>query len=73
MPNDHFVDKRRGRGGTGASVLAESANMTSVSALKSRLTALSATSYTAARMNSMTVNDLIYALRVASADAAGIK
>jgi len=73
MPNDHFVDKRRGRGGSGASVVAESANMTSVSAMKARLTALAPSSYTAARMNTMTVNDLIYALRVASADSAGIK
>lgn len=73
VPEATFVDKRRGRGGTGAPVVAEIANMTSVSALKARLTALNATSYTAARMNTMTVNDLIYAVRIASADAAGIK
>jgi len=68
-----FVDKRRGRGGTGADVVAEAANMQSVSLLKARLTALSATSYTAARLATMTKNDLIYALRIASADSAGIK
>ena len=72
-PNDHFVDKRRGRGTSSSNTVAELANMTSVSALKARLTALAPSSYTTARMNTMTVNDLIYALRVASADAAGIK
>lgn len=67
-----FPDKRRGRGATGADVIAESANMSTVSTLKARLTALAPTSYTAARMNTMTRNDLIYALRKASADNAGI-
>lgn len=68
-----FIDKRRGRGGTGADVVAEAANMQSVSLLKARLTALNATAYSAARLATMTKNDMIYALRVASADAAGIK
>ena len=67
-----FVDKRRGRGLTGADPVAEIANMATISTLKARLTALAPTSYTAARMNSMTRNDLVYALRKASADNAGI-
>lgn len=68
-----FQDKRRGRGATGADVLGELANYMTISTLKARLTALNPTSYTAARMNTMTRNDLVYALRVASADSAGIK
>jgi hypothetical protein len=66
------VDKRTGRGRTGAHQMAEIANVTSISALKTRLTAISATKYTAARLASMTENDMLYALRVESADSAGI-
>lgn len=66
------TDKRLGRGNTGADVMAEVANSTNISLLKTRLAALNGTSYTAARMATMTENDLLYALRVASADAAGI-
>ena len=72
MPNDRFIDKRRGRGVSGANVVAESANMTSVSALRSRLQTLAAASYTNARLDAMTVNDMIYALRLLG-DSAGIK
>lgn len=66
-----FVDKRRGRD-QGTPALTESANYQTVSNLKARLTALNPTAYTAARLNSMTVNDMVYALRLASADSAGI-
>lgn len=66
-----FVDKRRGRD-QGSPALAEANNLTSVATLKARLTALNATSYTAARLANMTVNDMVYALRLASADSAGI-
>ena len=66
------VDKRKGRGLTGAHQMAEIANTSSISAMKARLTALAPASYTAARMNTMTENDLLYALRIASGDAAGI-
>lgn len=66
------VDKRRGRGLTGAHQMTEIANTTSVSALKTRLAAISATKYTAARLASMTENDCLYALRLESADSAGI-
>ena len=66
-----FVDKRRGRHYEGVAI-AEANNMDTVGELKARLTALNATSYSAARLASMTVNDMVYALRVASGDAAGI-
>ncbi len=67
-----IVDKRRGRGTAGAHTLTEVNNATSISALKARLTALNATSYTAARLATMTENDMLYALRLASADSAGV-
>ena len=66
-------DKRRGRGTTGSHQLAEAANMTSISAIRTRLKALNAGYYTDARLATMTKNDLVYALRQSSADSAGIK
>lgn len=66
------IDKRKGRGLTGAHQMTEIANTSSISALKARLTALSATKYTAARLATMTENDMLYALRLESADSAGI-
>jgi hypothetical protein len=68
-----FVDKRAGRGNTtSTNQVAEYANYATIAAKKARLTALNATSYTAARMATMSENDLDYALRLASADVAGI-
>lgn len=67
-----IVDKRRGRGTTGAHTMTEVNNTTSISALKTRLTAISATKYSAARLASMTKNDMLYALRLETADSAGI-
>lgn len=65
-----FVDKRRGR--DQGTALSEQANYDLVSDLRTRLNALSATAYSTARLDTMTVNDMVYALRVASADSAGI-
>lgn len=70
--NTRFVDKRRGRSTDGVT-LAEANNFTSVANLKARLTALKATTYTAAKLATMTVNDMVFALRQESADSAGIK
>lgn len=68
-----ITDKRKGRGNTTSThQLAEANNMTTIAGMKARLTTLNATTYTAARLATMTRNDLIYALRVASADSAGI-
>lgn len=50
--------------GTNAALVATPANYASITALRARLTAINATSYTATRMNQMTVNDLIYAVRL---------
>lgn len=63
--NDPFgvVDKRRGRGSTGAHSMTEIANMSTISSMRTRLAAINAGYYTAARLNNMTENDMMYALR----------
>src|SRR6478609_9046503 len=65
--NENFVDKRRGRTQDGV-VIAEQANMQTVAGLKARLTTLAAAKYPAANLAKMTVNDLVYALRLESSD-----
>ena len=67
-----FVDKRVGRGNAATHVAAESANMDSVYDLRARLTALNAAYFTATRLDAMTKNDMVYALRLGSSDSAGI-
>lgn len=62
----HIVDKRRGRGTTSTEAMAEINNMTSISAMRTRLTALNGAYYTAARLNNMTENDMIFALKDAA-------
>lgn len=66
------IDKRVGRGSTGANGLAEYANLGSIAGMRTRLAAIDGTYFTAARLDLMTENDMVYALRVRSADAAGI-
>lgn len=39
-------------------------DMATIDAMRARLTAISGTSYSAARLNQMTYNDMVYALRV---------
>lgn len=62
-----IVDKRRGRGTTAVEGNAEVNNMTSISAMRTRLTAINGTYYTAARLNQMSENDMIFALYDAAA------
>jgi hypothetical protein len=69
--NQRFVDKRRGRTQDGVAI-AEANNMDTVAELDARCTALSA-AYTVGRLAQMTVNDKMYALRLLSADVAGVK
>ncbi len=66
------VDKRLGRGTSGVSQLAEVNNATSTSAMRTRLAVLDGTYFNTSRLNTMTKNDLLYALRVRSSDLAGI-
>lgn len=65
-------DKRLGRGNTTTVQYAEAANMTSIAAKKARLAAISGTTFTTARLNAMTENDLDYALKLHSADSASV-
>lgn len=65
-----FTDKRHTQGKTTVNI-ATPANYVSVSALKTRLTAISGTTFTAARLNTMTKNDMLYALRL-NDDSAGV-
>lgn len=58
-----FVDKRRVKGQTGSS-LATPVNYNSVSSLRTRLAAANGTYFTTARLNQMTENDMVYALRL---------
>ncbi len=76
-----FVDKRREPKGVdagnapglhvAAAGTADASNFSSVAGLRARLTAINATYYTAARLNLMTKNDMVYAVRLTDA-AAGI-
>lgn len=71
MPGDNnlgFTDRQRA-GASGsvaddASAVGTPANYASEAALDARLTAISATTYTAARLASMTTNDKVYAVRL---------
>lgn len=65
-----FIDKRRTQGSTSI-VLGTPANYTGVTQMRTRLAAINGAYYTAARLNSMTENDMTYALRLAD-DAAGM-
>lgn len=66
-----FVDKRRSAGQTETTDLATPANYLTHAALDARLTAISATSYSAKRLSLMTQNDKVYAVRL-NDDAAGV-
>lgn len=68
--DEQFVDRRRTQA-SGAEVLATVGNYSNITALKARLTAISATSYTPDRLATMTKNDMVYAVRL-NDDAAGI-
>lgn len=66
-----FVDKRRSGTQTDTTPLSTIANYASEATLDARLTAISAVSYSAARLRQMNQNDKIYAVRLAD-DLAGI-
>jgi hypothetical protein len=66
------TDKRFGRGGSKPHGASTVTNTGDIPAMRARLTAISGTSYTAARLETMTENDMLYAIRLAD-EAAGIK
>lgn len=65
-----FVDKRRTQA-TATSALGTPANYGSTSSLRTRLAAINGALYTSAFMNTMTRNDMVYAVRLAD-DPTGI-
>jgi hypothetical protein len=65
-----FVDKRR-TPGAGSNQITTDANFIDVAALRARLTAVSATAYSASNLDKMTKNDMIFAIRQAD-ELAGI-
>lgn len=66
------VDKRRDHK-SGANVVTSTTitNLRDVDAMRARLTAISGTTYTAAVLDKMTVNDMVFAIRAAD-EAASI-
>lgn len=65
------VDKRRDPKGANTTQPLNAANYDDVASLRARLTAISSTTYTTARLNAMTKNDMVYAVRL-NDDAAGV-
>lgn len=68
-PSD-FVDKRYTQA-TAGSIVTTPANFMGIAAMRTRLAAINGTYYTAARLNDMSENDMIYAIRL-NDEAAGI-
>ena len=66
------VDKRAGRGTTASPLTTTDTNARDITAMRARLAAIDATTFTAARRNTMTENDMLYAIRM-SDDLAGVK
>ena len=61
-----FVDKRKATlAGDGGAGVTTPGNYASITALRTRLTAVNAGYYTSAMLDALTENDMIYALRVA--------
>ena len=66
------TDKRVGRGVTGVNVLAFADDMQSVGEMRARLATINGTYYNTARLDAMTKNDMVYAIRLNTTDSAGI-
>lgn len=71
LGTDKDVTDKRKTAGSLTQPLATPANYADVAALRTRLNAISSTTYSADRLNAMTKNDMIYAVRL-NDDAAGI-
>lgn len=65
-----YVDKRRVPADAANRVTTD-ANFSDITSMRTRLFAVSATAYSVANLDKMTVNDMLYALRLAD-EAAGI-
>jgi hypothetical protein len=66
------TDKRFGRGGAKPHAGSTVTNASDIASMRARLQVISATAYTNARLDSMTMNDMLYAIRL-NDEAAGIK
>ncbi len=66
------VDKRAGRGTTASPLTTTDTNARDVTAMRARLNAINPSTFTTAKLNRMTKNDMLYALRM-SDDLAGVK
>jgi hypothetical protein len=67
-----FIDKRSvSKAGSNAVSIGTSANYSDVNAMKTRLAAIDGAYYTTARLNQMSENDMVYAIRQAD-DAASV-
>lgn len=66
------VDKRMNQGNaTGPMSGTTISNLKDITTMRARLTAINAGYYTAARLDQMTVNDMVYAIRL-NDEAAGV-
>lgn len=61
------------QGGRTTATLTEDNNYSNINDLDTRLQAIDGTTYTQAYLRTMTKNDKVYALRLLTADAAGVK
>ena len=67
-----ILDKRRTQSATANTwPISSAANYFDVAGLRTRLAAISATAYSSTNLDAMTVNDMLYALRI-NDDAAGL-
>jgi hypothetical protein len=66
-----FVDKRRGRDWQ-SPALSDANNYDSITEMRARLQTVAPATFTVARLDLMTVNDMVYAVRVHAVDSAGI-
>lgn len=69
-----FVDKRRGNSSSvnPSTALISAGNGKDITAMRARLTAISGTIYTSAVLNSMTENDMAYAILLKDDAASGV-
>ncbi len=71
--NNNVVDCRLNTGVRIATQQTEENNYSNINDLDTRLSAIDATTYTVTYLRMLTKNDKLYALRLATADVAGVK
>ncbi len=71
--SEDVVDARLSLGYRTATLATEQNNYGNINDLDTRLSAIDATTYTVAYLRTLNKNDKMYALRLATADVAGVK